>query len=114
MLACNVQEGEDDWWDAEEPPLVQQQSTEPQSMEASGAELSDEEPSSDEEEDELQDDERYRDMMAAVTGGQDRPAVVGRKRRNDVLVSEAYPESEYNLNPNAATAGAFPHELLKH
>ena len=70
-------------------------------------ELPDGEPSSDDDEGEVEDDERYRDMLAAVTGGEGRPAVVARKRRHDVLVSEAYPESEFNLNPNAATAGAY-------
>ena len=104
-----MQEGEDDWWDAEEPSLVAQQSPGQQSPEALSAELSDGEPSSDDDEDEgeVEDDERYRDMLAAVTGGEGRPAVVARKRRHDVLVSEAYPESEFNLNPNAATAGAY-------
>lgn len=35
-----------------------------------------------------------------------RSAAAGSKRkRRDVMVSEAYPESEYNLNPASASAG---------
>ena len=55
---------------------------------------------------ELEDDERYRNMLESATGSSEPRAA--RKRRHDVLVTEAYPESEFNLNPNAATAGAVP------
>lgn len=49
------------------------------------------------------DDERHTAMLADIRGGDE----AGRKRkRRDVVVSEAYPESEYNLNPVSATTGA--------
>lgn len=44
-------------------------------------------------------------MLEAVSGG------TGKRKRKgpDTVVTEAYPESEYNLNPLAASAGArFP------
>lgn len=106
-LIWEVQEGEDDWWDAEEPP------PEGDAPDAAGdaGPPSDGEPdfsddSADDEGSEPEDDERYRDMLAAATGGGGGERGAARKRRHDVLVTEAYPESEFNLNPNAATAGA--------
>lgn len=49
------------------------------------------------------DDERHAAMLADIRGGD----ASGRKRkRRDAVISEAYPESEYNLNPVSATAGA--------
>ena len=53
---------------------------------------------------ECSEDEKRRAMLEAVSGG----GGGGRKRkRRDTVVTEAYPESEYNLNPMAASAGAF-------
>lgn len=109
-LPVRVQEGEDDWWDAEEPvPEGYAPSAPGDSGPSDGepgpsdgdAELSDD---SADEGMEPEDDDRYRDMLAAATGGSSEPRAA-RKRRHDVVVTEAYPESEFNLNPNAATAG---------
>ncbi len=71
-------------------------------------------PSDDDEGAEPADDERYRDMLAAATGRQrDADALRQRRRRRDVLVSEAYPESEYNVSAQAATAGGRQPLLCK-
>ncbi|GLI69141.1 hypothetical protein VaNZ11_013698 [Volvox africanus] len=50
---------------------------------------------------------RYRAMLREVLG--DEAAARRRARRdpNAAVVSEAYPESEYSLNPGAASAGGF-------
>ena len=98
----------DDWWDGADEADAGRG---PASGEDDAADASDSdalEPSDDGAEEEPEDDERYRDMLAAATG-RPRSADAGpagrRKRRHDVLVSEAYPESEYNLSAQAATAG---------
>ena len=95
----------DDWWDGQE-----QADRGPAGGEDDAADASDSETPepSDRGEEEPADDERYRDMLATATGrprGAD-AGPAGRRRRRDVLVSEAYPESEYNLSAQAATAGA--------
>ena len=59
------------------------------------------------------DDERYRDMLAAATGRLRDADARQRRRRSDVLVSEAYPESEYNVSAQAATAGATRYQMLR-
>ncbi|KAL2609839.1 hypothetical protein R1flu_028412 [Riccia fluitans] len=55
--------------------------------------------SSEDEEDE-DDDERHQRLLEAVTGKSSRPEREGKTRKEQVT-TEAYPESEFNLNPNA-------------
>ncbi|GLC47246.1 hypothetical protein PLESTF_000895000 [Pleodorina starrii] len=56
-----------------------------------------------------EDDERHRAMLEDILGAADGGGGGARKRArrnpNAAVVSEAYPESEYNLNPGAASAG---------
>mmetsp|Transcript_5357 Transcript_5357/g.11731 ORF Transcript_5357/g.11731 Transcript_5357/m.11731 type:complete len:1130 (-) Transcript_5357:373-3762(-) len=63
----------------------------------------------------LDDDNRYRDMLTAVVGSSGRAArqqgQTRQQQRQQHLVSEAYPESEYNLNPGATSTGAEGGEL---
>ena len=54
-----------------------------------------------EQSDEEDEDARHQAMLEAVSGG----AGKRKRKRTDVVVTEAYPESEYNLNPMAASAG---------
>jgi len=101
----------DDWWDGIEEDAgrgggeARGDATDDVASDgADGALLSDED--DDEGGAEPADDERYRDMLAAATGRpRDADASRQRRRRRDVLVSEAYPESEYNVSTQAATAG---------
>jgi U3 small nucleolar RNA-associated protein 14 len=55
--------------------------------------------------DDSEDERRHAAMLADVraAGGANR-----KRKRRDVLISEAYPESEYNLNPAAASGGGAP------
>ncbi|KAF5840649.1 Utp14 protein-domain-containing protein [Dunaliella salina] len=57
------------------------------------------------EEEEHGDDEQHRLMLQSVLGQQSQPKVAGAKRAQQPVVDEAYPESEYNLNPGAASTG---------
>lgn len=61
----------------------------------------DEEEEEEEEEDDEEDSERHQKMLQAVTG-MSSDAVEGKKRRKKVVVSEAYPESEFNLDQKAS------------
>eukprot|EP00897_Mesotaenium_endlicherianum_P003509 jgi/Mesen1/3186/ME000184S02248 len=67
----------------------------------------DEDDDDDDDDDSENDEERRQGLIAAVTGRDasqlGRPGE--RRRRRNVVLSEGYPESEYNLNP-AAAAGA--------
>ncbi|KXZ48222.1 hypothetical protein GPECTOR_29g127 [Gonium pectorale] len=70
----------------------------------------------DEEDDEQEEDEEgeedaerhgamLRDVLGAVGAGGDGSRKRARRDPNAAVVSEAYPESQYNLNPGAASAG---------
>ncbi|GFR45758.1 hypothetical protein Agub_g7173 [Astrephomene gubernaculifera] len=70
--------------------------------------LEEEEDGEDEGEDE--DDERHRAMLREVLEAAEGGTGSRKKARRDpnaAVVSEAYPESEYNLNPGAASAGGL-------
>ncbi len=101
----------DDWWDGHDQVDVGRGPAHGEDDAAYASDRDALEPSDDGAEEELADDERYRDMLAAATGrprdADAGPAGRRRRRRGDVLVSEAYPESEYNLSAQAATAGTL-------
>ncbi len=44
-------------------------------------------------------------MLQAVLGQQAQPQAAGAKRSQPHVMDEAYPESEHNLNPGAASTG---------
>lgn len=58
-----------------------------------------------EQSDDEEEDARHQAMVEAVSGGTSKR----KRKRTDVVVTEAYPESEYNLNPMAASAGVSNH-----
>lgn len=58
-----------------------------------------------EQSDDEEEDARHQAMLEAVSGGTGKR----KRKRTDVVVTEAYPESEYNLNPMAASAGVPNH-----
>eukprot|EP00983_Pelagomonas_calceolata_P131649 1161798-Pelagomonas_calceolata.AAC.5 len=47
----------------------------------------------------------HRRMLQSVLGQQSQPKAAGAKRAHQPVMDEAYPESEYNLNPGAASTG---------
>jgi uncharacterized sporulation protein YeaH/YhbH (DUF444 family) len=45
-------------------------------------------------------------MLESVMGQQAQPKAAAAERAKQAVVDEAYPESEYNLNPGAASTGS--------
>lgn len=72
-----------------------------------------EEEEEEEEEGDEEDSERHQKMLQAVTG-MSSEAVEGKKRRKKIVVSEAYPESEFNLNkkPSGTTENVSIQDLM--
>eukprot|EP01018_Ginkgo_biloba_P014744 Gb_36334 [translate_table: standard] len=67
------------------------------------SEEEEEEEEEEEDDDDEEDGERHQRMLQAVTG-MSSDAFEGKKRRKKVVVSETYPESEYNLDKKASGA----------
>ncbi|KAK9806336.1 hypothetical protein WJX72_010623 [[Myrmecia] bisecta] len=90
--------------EAEEEPNPDDYSEEEDIFGEAGADLGDAEVEldgqSDEEGAEEEDEAKHQAMLDAVRGKD-----VQRRKRREVVISEAYPESEYNLQPSVLSAG---------